>query len=258
MSVHRLGRSQGFTLIELLVVITIIAILAALLMPIFAEARNRARLSACLSNVRQLAVATHAYCADHDDYFPIGRSILGKDDNHCCFGKQGWWDATYQIGDPTPAEQRAMYRYIKNVEICRCPREKIQPAVVGLGNGKDRDFDIEGTSYVFVGVLGIPYNWPHHRCLFHRKMSDVKYPSKQVMLGERGLHDFWDYQNKPADWGGLGYRNHDMKSPRAVVAFVDGHAAFVLFEKGRWEGEFRGKDWSMANWILVQPNWGHN
>ncbi|MGB9588294.1 MAG: type II secretion system protein, partial [Armatimonadota bacterium] len=95
MNIYRTTRSPGFTLIELLVVISIIAILAALLTPIFVEARNRARLSACLSNVRQLALATHAYCTDHDDYFPVGRSILGKDDNHCCFGKQGWLDATY-------------------------------------------------------------------------------------------------------------------------------------------------------------------
>ncbi|MEM7626065.1 MAG: DUF1559 domain-containing protein [Planctomycetota bacterium] len=62
----------AFTLIELLVVISIIALLIGLLLPALAAARNAARTSACLSNIRQLNLATHAYAADSDEFLPHG------------------------------------------------------------------------------------------------------------------------------------------------------------------------------------------
>jgi prepilin-type N-terminal cleavage/methylation domain-containing protein len=60
---------RGFTLIELLVVIAIIAVLAAILFPVFAQARERARQTQCLSNARQLALAVQAYLQDHEEAF---------------------------------------------------------------------------------------------------------------------------------------------------------------------------------------------
>lgn len=62
----------GFTLIELLVVIAIIAILAAILFPVFAQARETAKRTQCLSNLKQIAQAAIMYCNDNDDGFPIG------------------------------------------------------------------------------------------------------------------------------------------------------------------------------------------
>jgi len=67
--VHR--KQRGFTLIELLVVIAIIAILAAILFPVFAQAKAKARQTACLSNIKQLATAVKMYQSDWDDYYPI-------------------------------------------------------------------------------------------------------------------------------------------------------------------------------------------
>lgn len=66
---------SGFTLIELLVVIAIIAILAAILFPVFAQARESARKTACISNMRQMGTALIMYVDDHDDCFPVVRSI---------------------------------------------------------------------------------------------------------------------------------------------------------------------------------------
>lgn len=63
-------RARGFTLIELLVVIAIIAILAAILFPVFAKAREKAKQAHCTSNIKQIALATIQYCGDYDGYGP--------------------------------------------------------------------------------------------------------------------------------------------------------------------------------------------
>ena len=63
-------RATGFTLIELLVVIAIIAILAAILFPVFARAREKAKQAHCVSNIKQIALATIQYCDDYDGYGP--------------------------------------------------------------------------------------------------------------------------------------------------------------------------------------------
>ncbi|HLI47870.1 MAG TPA: DUF1559 domain-containing protein [Chthonomonas sp.] len=67
---------RGFTLIELLVVIAIIALLAALLFPVFSRAREKARQSACLSNLHQIGLAVSMYLQDYDGYFPYAISPM--------------------------------------------------------------------------------------------------------------------------------------------------------------------------------------
>jgi len=76
-------RGKGFTLIELLVVIAIIALLAAILFPVFAKAREKARQATCVSNLKQIGIATAMYIQDYDEkFFPVN---LASPNNWCMF-----------------------------------------------------------------------------------------------------------------------------------------------------------------------------
>jgi prepilin-type N-terminal cleavage/methylation domain-containing protein/prepilin-type processing-associated H-X9-DG protein len=109
-------RSPGFTLIELLFVLVILALLAALLFPIFSGAREKVRQAACVSNMRQIGLAFRLYMQDYDEMFPINRTCVGipiPQETLCQEGMNvtGWVDmvSTYVRGnifkcpsDPTP------------------------------------------------------------------------------------------------------------------------------------------------------------
>jgi len=100
-------RSNAFTLIELLVVIAIIAILAAILFPVFAQAREKARAISCLSNTKQLGLATMMYVQDYDETYPLA-----------AFWNQSTpWYTNFYLW----SSQRCVQAYIKNTDIFKCP-----------------------------------------------------------------------------------------------------------------------------------------
>ncbi len=106
---------HGFTLIELLVVIAIISILAAILFPVFATAREKARQTACLSNEKQIGLAMMQYVSDYDEVLPVGTT--------------GQWDA---IQTPTPTVPLGqgwaaqLYPYILSKAVYACPDDPTQ------------------------------------------------------------------------------------------------------------------------------------
>ena len=116
-------RRNGFSLIELLVVIAIIAILAAILFPVFARARAKARQASCLSNVKQLMLSVHMYAQDYDGGFPARQ------------------------GPPWTWPMDILVPYVKNSEIFTCPEKK-----GGWGSAKGARYgvcwDLWGTGYL--------------------------------------------------------------------------------------------------------------
>jgi prepilin-type N-terminal cleavage/methylation domain-containing protein/prepilin-type processing-associated H-X9-DG protein len=108
---------KGFTLIELLVVIAIIAILAAILFPVFAQAREKARQASCLNNLKQIGIATLQYNQDYDEYFYAHRYNSGNNSNPLL--------AQYPQISGAAADKTfwitMLQPYVKNYGVFKCP-----------------------------------------------------------------------------------------------------------------------------------------
>jgi len=121
-------RRRGFTLIELLVVIAIIAILAAILFPVFAKAREKARTTSCLNNLKQLNLGFIQYVQDYDEKYPGAAPLNAQ----ALFGSiYGHWllpmanNSNLSTANPWPNGESggAIYPYVKNVQVYICPSD---------------------------------------------------------------------------------------------------------------------------------------
>ena len=139
---------RGFTLIELLVVIAIIAILAAILFPVFARAREKARQASCSSNLKQIALGVLMYAQDYDE------TNL----------RNGNWDGV-------PYWQLTVYPYINNWQIFECPSD---------GRG------VIGSDPVYYHGQKLYYGYAN-MTRRGAKLADIKQPATVVMTGD-GVH----------------------------------------------------------------------
>ncbi|MFP4248924.1 MAG: prepilin-type N-terminal cleavage/methylation domain-containing protein [Armatimonadota bacterium] len=199
------SRVRGFTLIELLVVIAIIAILAAILFPVFARAREKARQSSCLSNVKQLALGFAMYTQDYDETMIPSRIKYGiyPDTESSVFGF-GW--------------SRVIQPYISNIDILICPS------------------DISPTSETTLGTYQHPrsysVNYALHPLNDGMKAAGVEQPAQTVDVfdsctGHPGAtsanawhEDYWPEGDCHSTNSRIPPRHNDM----ANFAFADGHA----------------------------------
>lgn len=141
---------KGFTLIELLVVIAIIAILAAILFPVFAKVREKARQTSCLSNEKQLGLGITQYVQDYDETYMTADTSLSPNG-----GGHGW--------------ASRIYPYVKSTGVYACPDDSYVPNVAGR----------EKVSYAFnVNLDG------DVQCFFTRTIGSVTAPSSTVLLDE--------------------------------------------------------------------------
>jgi prepilin-type N-terminal cleavage/methylation domain-containing protein/prepilin-type processing-associated H-X9-DG protein len=211
---------RGFTLIELLVVIAIIAILAAILFPVFARAREKARQASCQSNLKQLALGWLMYAQDYDEMSPLGyRRAWNEYDEVLRQQRVNTWAAWWS----------AIYPYVKNTQLYVCPSNAgtvdygVNPYITWRG-------------YETTASVGIP-------------MARVARPAECIMLydvyaGTRPCGYPWvvnarsspSCEAKPAAyWEGVAYgvRHNDGNN----IAFCDGHVKWLKYENhAYWHG----------------------
>ncbi len=180
-------KERGFTLIELLVVIAIIAILAAILFPVFARAREKARQSSCLSNVKQLGLGMMMYAQDYDDCLPL---------NQRTYAAGGYW---YERVAP----------YLKNEGILHCP------SLLGAGfnpTGADHTYisDYTCNHNIYYSGYGGPLTI----------LAKLDRPAQLMLLCDNV--EGWDYVHPPW-WSNYNHPHNNGSN----VTFCDGHAKWV-------------------------------
>ena len=132
-------RSSGFTLIELLVVIAIIAILAAILFPVFAQAREKARQTACLSNMKQIGLGLAMYTQDYDERMPCAFAQIQSPEL-----PDGAWIIPYDM---------QILPYIKNEQVFSCPSDSTTGWVKDFTWTKDQREHYKRRSFGYVGAV---------------------------------------------------------------------------------------------------------
>ncbi|MBC7805377.1 MAG: type II secretion system protein [Akkermansiaceae bacterium] len=201
---HAKSARSGFTLIELLVVVAMIAVLAAILFPVFNQAREKGRQSSCLSNVRQIGIATLLYTQDYDETLPLYQynSLI-----YWCGGR----DSAGQKLDKT---RGIIYPYIKSGDIQRCPSFTGGDNLGGTGYGINRRLMFK------TGFTPNPAS-----------LADLSVPSGTILFGDAGVPDFpikgqtgeTISIEPPSDWlpsPTIEFRHQGM----ACFAWADGHA----------------------------------
>lgn len=229
---------RGFTLIELLVVIAIIAILAAILFPVFAQARNAARKATCISNLKQLALGQLMYIQDYDEKLTFWATD-GPNDSWAQSKGTGWW-------------MNQIQPYIKNTGVYACPNDV-------------RTFDASGNNCQMcswgysiipgsnpVRYYGVSYGmseWLHQKNNAYNKLAGIPMPASTAMFADSvgPLFNDWDacggqwsfgftrvwYANIN-DWGAWGSEQDYERNKKYarhgdgnVIAYVDGHVGYL-------------------------------
>jgi len=215
---------RAFTLIELLVVIAIISILAAILFPVFAQARAKARQASCLSNQRQIGLAMMQYAQDYDETLP------GNTFHAAGIGEPlGWMTPV----DPARTEThriwaREIFPYIRNLGVYVCPQTRLRSeegpcTYSGPGSDPCELLSTPGagnTNYLYNGIVG------------SQALASISTPADLVFVHEvRNVNRV--AQEKPrlnpatGRWTGFVHAFYDgLHAEGANLLFCDGHAKY--------------------------------
>ncbi|MBC8136660.1 MAG: DUF1559 domain-containing protein [Fibrella sp.] len=206
---------RGFTLIELLVVIAIIALLAAILFPVFAQAREKGRQAACQSNLRQVGVAIRMYAQDADEtYVPkyncITHDPIYKD--HCispALQPDGTLDPPLPQWLPASNEPSGtpylLEPYLKSDGVRLCPSRKVRPPLPGETKDAEGRYVLNAWDSYFGKNLGLNETSPQAR-----PDADVPAPASTLIV--------WEHNNNAGECQN-GQEGGDTERP----ADIDGH-----------------------------------
>jgi prepilin-type N-terminal cleavage/methylation domain-containing protein/prepilin-type processing-associated H-X9-DG protein len=234
---------RGFTLIELLVVIAIIAILAAILFPVFAKAREKARQISCTSNLKQLGIASLQYIQDNDEAWMPHRY---SPDGSACVNSQFWFGT--QIGGVVDISKGLLQPYMKSKQVGKCPSFS---AATTLGDGN-------GYGYNAVNLGGDPdtYNntawYSAPDCSYGVPVKDaaLSHPSTTIAFADAGYLDNDGKRHEtasveePSGWvGGAPYKG----SPTIDFRHVD---QSYTFDAGKYQ-------WVENGWANILYCDGH-
>lgn len=243
-------RTRAFTLIELLVVIAIIAILAAILFPVFAQAKAAAKNTSCLSNGRQIGMSVKMYLSDNDDTMPI----------------------FFAYNSQPPANKPGhkgtevlLLPYCKSQDVFRSPNDQGGPYISQDVPGATTYWDAYGTSYRFTSCLftvARGYSSQNNTVLdFDRTVVEtaMEAPAESRVIRS----EMFPFFSKKVDPGCAKY-GYDCDPPYnyyrqwsstgGTVAFADGHAKFVVApgafdlqivdQEGHRSGDANSSSWS--------------
>lgn len=188
---------KGFTLIELLVVIAIIAILAAILFPVFAQAKEAAKKTQCLSNMKQVGTAVLMYLNDTDDMYPLAQRSPGLDENTGTYTPVPW---TYVVnpyvknGDKTATTNTGKLEVSGGVWNCPSFPAQKQPRQYGvnvhvMGDTSNYGYNDFGALYGSITQTQIS-----------AVASKILYSEKGYMGGNGANSDFSDVKLMTLEW----------------------------------------------------------
>jgi prepilin-type N-terminal cleavage/methylation domain-containing protein/prepilin-type processing-associated H-X9-DG protein len=204
---------RGFTLIELLVVIAIIAILAAILFPVFARAREKARQASCQSNLKQVTLGYLMYAQDYDEWFPgfLTGSTTGT--------RYAWYDV--------------IQPYIKNRQVYICPSSLLYLAPNRYTTSQNTATEYYGMNSAFIKIPAEKY-----------LVADAGGDNPYGVWGSRACMVYSPYLDTAANGSWNSCRGHlwPIHNETANIGFCDGHVKAIKPDTDKYGDTTAGRN----------------